>query len=162
MPKKYAAGTTISVEKSKGDISKLLREWGCERIAWEEDFKEGHIALLFVWRRDGQAYAARLEIKILTEEQARKDPANMDRRTEEPSEARVRDAVARAGRSEMRLLLLWLKAAFAAVDAGIISADIVFLPFFVVRSGQTVSDVVRPNLHNLISGKTSFKQLTTE
>ncbi len=160
MPKKYAATTTVTIEKSKGDISKLLRDWGCERIAWEEDYKHGYIALLFVWSKEEQSYAARLQITIPTETQLRGDPQNADGRTGKPNENKTRLAVERAGRSEMRLLLLWLKAAFAAVDAGIIEADVVFLPFLVVRDGQTVSDVVRRNLPALISGQTNFKQLT--
>jgi hypothetical protein len=160
MRKKYAEKTSVTVEKSKGDISKLLRDWKCDRIAWEEDFEKGHIALLFVWKKDTQPYAARLEIKIPTEVQIRKRPECLNKKTGQPNEGAVRKCIESAGRSEMRLLLLWLKAAFAAIDAGIIPADIVFMPFFVVRDGQTVSDVVRPNLPALISGKTSFKQLT--
>lgn len=145
-PKKYAEGTSVPVEKSKGEIDRLLRDWGCDRILWEDDFRNGTVALSFVWSRQGNSYAARLSIKMPTEKEIRERPSVRDGRNGRVNENRVKDAIEKNGRPEMRLLLLWLKAAFNAVEAGILDPRVVFLPFFVNEKGQTVADIVIPAL----------------
>lgn len=157
--RKYADGTTVSVGKSKDEITRLLRDWGADRVAWQEDFTNGSILLGFVWTKDGQQYGARIEVHLMTEKEIREAPENLDMRTNKPSEARVRQALERHGRSEMRLLLLWLKAAFNAVEAGIVKPETLFMPFFVTSSGETVADVVLPNLPTFVAGKFDMKRL---
>lgn len=160
MPKrKFAEGTSVPVAKSKEDIAKLLREWGADRVAWQEDFKKGDIFLGFVWTKDDKQYGCRLHVSLRTEKAVREDPDNLDRRTGDVNENRVREALNRAGRSELRLLLLWLKAAFNAIDAGIVDAETLFLPFFITGNGETVADVVMPNLPSLVQGNFDMKRL---
>lgn len=153
MPKKYAEGTTVPITKSRGDIDRLLRDWGCDRIAWEEDFRAGVIALRFVWTKDEQSYAAKLTVRLPTEADIRARREVRDGRNGRINENKVKLALERNGRPEMRLLLLWLKAAFNAVEAGILDPQVMFLPFFVNAEDQTVSEVIVPNLPQLMSGK---------
>lgn len=58
----------------------------------------------------------------------------------------------RAGRHEHRVLLLWLKAALNAVEAGLVDPASIFLSFLVGRDGRTVADVALPKLPSLIGG----------
>lgn len=155
MPRKFAQGTSVPVAKSKGEIDKLLKNWGCDRISWEEDLRDGFISLRFVWTREGHSYAARLSLSVPTEASIRSGPMAKDGRTGKVNENKVRDLLERTGREEMRLLLLWLKAAFHAVEAGILDPRVVFLPFFVNEKDETVADVIIPRLE----GGSFFKQL---
>lgn len=157
--RKYAEGTTVPVGKSKDDITKLLREWGADRVAWQEDFKNGVILLGFVWTKDTRQFGARIEVRLMTEKEIREAPENLDKRTHKPSEVRIAQALERQGRSEMRLLLLWLKAAFNAVEAGIVTPETLFMPFFITVDGETVADVILPNLPSLVEGRFDMKRL---
>jgi hypothetical protein len=56
-----------------------------------------------------------------------------------------------SGQQEFRILLLWLKAAFNAVDAGIIKAEEIFLPFLESRNGQTVGEMITKQLPALLT-----------
>lgn len=153
MPKKYAEGTSVPVAKSKGDIDKLLREWGCDRIAWEEDFRNGTISLRFIWSKEAMSFAARLTVKLETDKEIRERPEVLDKRNGSVNENKVRALLERNGRAEMRLLLLWLKAAFNAVEGGLLDAQTIFLPFFVNKDDETVSDIIVPALPQLMSGQ---------
>lgn len=152
MPKSYAAETTIPIGKSKVDIDKLLREWGCDRIMWEEDLRTGAITLRFVWTSSGNRYAAKLMVRIAGEDVIRRRDSVLDKRTGRVNENKLRHELERAGRSEMRILLLWLKAAFNAVEAGLMKAEELFLPFFVTKDDVTVAETIIPNLPALMSG----------
>lgn len=159
MPKKYAAQTSIPVGKSKGEIDKLLREWGCTRIGWEENVKTGEVVLRFVWSKDQNVYAAKMVVKIPDEKSIRARPEVLNERTGKPSDIRVAKALEAAGRSELRILLLWLKAAFNAVEMGLTTAEIIFLPFFMMPDDQTVGDVIVPKLPALMAGAPGLKLL---
>lgn len=153
MRRKYAEGTAIPISKSKADIDKLLRDWGCDRIAWDEDFRNGTISLRFIWSKDAVSFAARLTVKLETDKEIRERPEVLDKRNGSVNENKVRALLERNGRAEMRLLLLWLKAAFNAVEGGLLDAQTIFLPFFVNKDDETVSDIIVPALPQLMSGQ---------
>jgi hypothetical protein len=56
------------------------------------------------------------------------------------------------GKKEHRLLLLWIKAAFNAIEAQIIYPEILFLPFFEGKDGHTVGEIAMERLPELLSG----------
>lgn len=144
--RKYAQGTSVPVAKTKGEIDKMLREWGCDRIVWEDDFRAGVVTLRFVWTFLDRPFAARLQVNLPTEADVRESRAARDGRSGKVNETKVARIMDRAGREEMRLLLLWLKAAFNATEAGILDPRVVFLPFFENDRGETVADLVIPKL----------------
>jgi hypothetical protein len=53
---------------------------------------------------------------------------------------------------EHRVLLLWIKAAFNAVEAGIVTAEQIFLPFLEGADGKTVSEIAIPRMAELTRG----------
>jgi len=153
--KRYAQDTSVPVGRSRGEIDALLRRWGAKGVQWTDDFDEGKVALRFAWTHEGSQYMARFNINLPSEDELRKQAID-GRSTNYGQGGRVSEAklekLRRArGQAEHRLLLFWLKAAFNAVEAGIISAEALFLPFLEGRDGKTVAEVAVPKLSELLS-----------
>lgn len=125
MAKRYASETKVSVARSRAEIEKLLRNWGADAIRWTDHWRESAMVLEFLWRHEEADYLARFRMEI-----------------EEGSGAQV----------EHRILLLWLKGCFNAVEAGLVEAEVIFLPFLVGTDGQTVAQAALPRLRMLLEG----------
>lgn len=154
--RKYAQDTTVPVSKSREEISALLQQWGCDGVQWSDGFSDGRVTLRFRWSRANPAgiesYVARISVQLPTRDQLAKSPQVKDGRTGHVSDKKLAEAIQKLGRSEHRLILLWLKAAFNAVDAGIIEASAIFLPFLEGKDGVTVHERVAPQLEAFASG----------
>ncbi len=152
---RFAEGTSVSMGKSRGEIDDLLRAWGCNGVSWLDDYEAGAVQLQFRWVRDDAAgarltYLARFTLKLPTDDDLRSRA--IDGRTKRFSQNKLDQLRKANGQTEHRILLLWLKAAFNAVDAGIVEAAVLFLPFLVGQDGQTVADVAVPKLAKLLRG----------
>jgi len=123
----FASQTTVPVSQTRGEIDFLLRQWGCKGIQWTDNFENGMVLLRFAWTFQKNPYMARLVLQSTQNEQENKQ--------------------------RHRVLLLWLKAAFNAVDAGIVKAEEVFLPFLEVKEGQTLGEITLKQLPALMSGR---------
>lgn len=146
----YAQGTSVPIGKTRAAIDELLRRWRCDAIRWADHFAEGLVRLEFIWTRDGVQYLARLELRL-------PDDATLRRRARHAQTGAFLDSKydrlrSECGRQEHRIMLLWLTAAFNAVDAGLVSAETIFLPFLVGRDGQTVAEAALPRLPELLRG----------
>lgn len=149
--RRYAQDTSVSVGRSRGEIDDLLREWNCDGIRWTDDYRTGRVRLEFLWSRDAAQYLARFDLRLPGEEELRRKA--IDLRTRKVSEVKqLKKAREAAGRHEHRVLLLWLKAALNAVEAGLVDPAAIFLPFLVGSDGQTFADVALPKLPALING----------
>jgi hypothetical protein len=115
--------------------------------------------LRFFWEYESQAFAARFVIAFPDDAVLREEC--VDGRTGGFSQAKYDKAVKRVGMVEHRELALLIKAIFVAVEAGIISAEEVFLPFLEDDSGATVAQVVLPQLAKMTTGLKAGKLLTT-
>ncbi len=150
-PRRYADDTQVPISRSRYELDELLRRWGAEGVQWTDDWANGKITLRFVWPRENQRYAARFDVRL-------PNPAEIRERlqtyggTNTQREQRIRRELEGRGRAEMRLLVLWIKAALNAVAGGIVDAETVFLPFLEGRDGQTVAEVARPRLPALLGG----------
>lgn len=152
--RRFAQDTTVPISRSRGEVDELLRGWGAEGVQWTDEWGAGKVTLRFVWPKGGGRYQARLSLTLPTDDAIRALPSSKigpswNRRV---SEARVRDAIAARGKREHRLLLLWLKAAFNAVDAGLVAAEVIFLPFLEGRDGETVAERALPRMADLLVG----------
>lgn len=132
-------------------VAEVLRRWGCKQIGWMDDFEAGRIALQFVWHYDGQDFVARFAIQLPTEDELRRAARRAGSWNDAPLLGKLEKLRGARGRVEHRQLLLWLKAAFNAVDAGIIRAEQVFLPWLVTRDGRTVAERALPELSALLA-----------
>lgn len=146
--RRYAQKTMVAVVQSRGEIDKLLRQWGCDMIQWTDEFDEDRVTLRFVWNHDDRKYMARFSLGI--------EPIDMETvqnyKTGGVAEGKLAKAQANRGKQEHRLLLLWLKAALNAVDANLIDAATLFLPFLEDSEGRTVAEVALPRLAQLPGG----------
>lgn len=151
--RRYAEGTSVAVSKSRGEVDKLLREWGADAIQWSDEFKAATATLRFIWTYDENEYLARFTIKLPAEEELKKGA--VDGRTGRVSQTKMETLLRTRGRQEHRILLLWLKAALNAVDCGIVSAEAIFLPFMEGKDGRTVAEIAVPKMAQLLTGSAS-------
>lgn len=152
--RRFAEDTSVSVGRSRGEIDDLLRKWGCAAISWSDNFEQGWAQLSFAWKRDADLYLAKFRIKIADEKALREKAQKLARqprrqRTAEQFYEQIREGI---GKQEHRVLCLWIKAALNAVDAGIVPAEAIFLPWLVGRDGRTVGEVALPRLPSLLQG----------
>lgn len=148
--KRYASNTNVAIAKSRAEIDRLLRDWGADAIQWSDDFKHDKVMLRFLWTWERQQYVARFTIGLPT---AQDLSANaVDGRSGEVSDRKLNTLMRERGKSEHRILALWLKGVFNAVDAGIVTAETIFLPFFEGHDGKTMAEVALPRLPDLLSG----------
>ncbi len=124
MSRRYASNTSVPVARSRGAIDTLLRDWGCKRIAWEDDFEKCQATLRFVWEHQGADFPARF---VLQMEEGAQDQ-----------------------RSAHRVLFNWLKGSLNAVHDGIVSAEALFLPWLEDPTGKTVAEAILPRIQELI------------
>jgi hypothetical protein len=148
--RKFAEDTTVPIQRSRAEIDKLLRDWGVEGIAWQDDFANDHVQLRFVWANGGEKYLARVGIKLPGRKSLEDDA--LDGRTLRVNENKMRKLLDARGKREHRLLALWLKATLNAVDAGLIKAEELFLPFLEGKDGYTVAEMTIEKLPMLLSG----------
>ena len=151
--RRFAEETSVPISRSRGEIDKLLRDWGATGIQWTDQFDLDCVTLQFIWPRDEERYMARFSVGLPSEQKLA--PHAVDGRSGRTSERKLAALLVNRGRREHRVLLLWLKAALNAVDAGIVSAETIFLPFLVGRDGRTVAEVAVPRLSQLIGGDAS-------
>jgi len=149
--KKFAESTNVTPEESKSSINHILKQWGVRGIQWSEIFDENKVVLQFLWSPDGmeQHYMARMAITLPTDDQLREEAKHKrSGRVIEEKFERLKD---QRGWREHRVLHIFLKGAFEAIDNGIITAEQLFLPWLVGRDGRTVGEVVGPQLPALMN-----------
>lgn len=150
MKRKYAEKTTVPIAKSRGEIDKLLRSWGALGVQWTDEFEAGRMALRFTWVHDETRYQARFLVDLEATEDIREQSHHLH--TGAFSRNKFEKAMDARGRQEHRMLLLLLKAAFNAVDAGVMSAEQFFLPWIEDATGQTVAEQILPEMKKLLTG----------
>lgn len=137
--KKPYAGTTVSVDISKARITKLLREYGAEGVAWMDNFQTGAVNLRFVVTRDdGRATAYSITPAAFKEEHRSWDPV------------KGKESVVTAPNwpRALRLLEAWVKTKLESVAFGLTEMEEEFLAQTVVRDAHgeetTVGELVIP------------------
>ncbi len=142
MPRRFAQDTSVSVEKSRAEIEKLLRQHGATGFmsGWTDDI--AHTAFEMKGRR------IRFVLRL---------PRPSDKQfTQTKRGIRARDISNRlweqACRSSWRALLLVIKAKLEAVQAGISVFDDEFLAHIVMPDGRTVGEQIKPNIELAYKG----------
>lgn len=135
---RYASNTEVSSDSSRMEIERTLRRYGAEQFMNGWDPNRAIVAFVIHGRQ------VRFILPM---------PDPNDRRfTHTPTRGTPRSATARAAeyeqaiRQSWRALNLVIKAKLEAVEAGIVSFDLEFMPHFVLPDGSTVADVVLPNI----------------
>lgn len=130
MPK-YAASTSVPIERSKGEIEKTLNRYGIEEFFYGTSPRGAGIGFVHKGRT--------VKMNVPT-------PNKDDYRTENQWK--------QAQRQRWRILLLAIKACLEAVDCGLWDFDDVFLAHTCLPTGETIGDSLRPKVeHWITSGK---------
>jgi hypothetical protein len=131
---RYAAGTEVPTDRSRGEIEKTLRRYGANQFAYAWD--EGHAIIGFT------AHNRQVRFVIPLPD-AEDDEFTLTDTGRQRSATAAADAYERAVRQRWRVLALVVKAKLEAVAAGLVSFEDEFLAFTVLPGGVTVADTVR-------------------
>jgi hypothetical protein len=145
--RRYAQGTSVGVSRSREAIDRILREWGAQGVQWTDEFvPDRKVLLRFIWMYEDVRLTARFCLHC---DRARLEDAAVDNRSGKTSPAKLEKLLNTWGSESHRLLLLFLKGAMFAVDAGLIKAEQIFMPFFEDRDGNVVGEMMIQRLKDL-------------
>lgn len=137
----FAAGTTVSVAKSKAEIEDLLTRYGADGFAYAQDQSKAAIIFSVLGRR------VRFILPIPSKDDKRFTHRKgrsglMEKRTEIQSLAEWEQEHRRLWRA----LALVIKAKLEAVRSGIVTFENEFLAHIVMPNGRTVGEDIAPVL----------------
>jgi hypothetical protein len=135
---RYAKGTEVSSERSRGEIERVLSRYGAEKFAYFSGAE--HAAIAFVVR--GRAVRMRLSLP---------NPQSFTKGKSRKFEAARKEWEA-ACRQSWRCLLLVVKAKLEAIESGIATFEDEWLAYLVLADGRTVGERVAPQLDRILSG----------
>ena len=138
---RYAATTSVSVEKSRSEIESILQRYGCEEFAYRTDRKSAQIAFRMNERM------LRFDIKLPNPDSKEFTHSNHTH-ARERSEAQAFKAWEQACRQRWRALALVIKAKLEAVDSGITSFDVEFMAHTIVPGGKVFHEVALPQIED--------------
>lgn len=147
MAKKAYSNTKVSVSKSREDIEYILRKWEVTGVSWFDDYQEGITILRFKWERDDRVFVAKFPLQVESDEKL--EGLAIDGRNGQFSEKKFERLQKERGKREHRLLYMFLKNTFEAVNDGIIRAENVFLPWLEDAKGFTVAERLGPIMGRL-------------
>jgi hypothetical protein len=135
---RYAEGTDVSSERSRGEIERTLTRYGAQQFMYGYDSTRAIVGFQINERQ------VRFVLP-LPDRAARRFTHTPSRNT--PRSAAQRDAeYDKAVRQKWRALALVIKAKLEAVESGIVTFDAEFLPHLVLPNGRTVADEVVPQI----------------
>lgn len=134
----FASQTSVTEERSRAEIERLLRKYGASRFGTMTDFDSRKAVVQFIW----SGIAVQMEIAL-------PDPKDARFRMT-PARRRVRSVQAQAEeyeaevRRKWRCLALAIKAKLVAVDDGIATFESEFMPYMVAADGVTLGQKLLP------------------
>lgn len=138
----YAAGTTVSAERSKAEIETILKKYGAKEFV--SGWTETEAAIVFT----AHSRRIRFTLKIPPIEQFKKGVKwNVEREFSDDEATRMQDQEVRR---RWRALGLVIKAKLEAVESQVKTFEEEFLSYIVEpNSGRTVGEILIPRLDNL-------------
>lgn len=124
------SGSTVDAYKTKGQIDRLLREYGCEAAQWTEDFENNVLELRFIAEVEYQGQKRKLGVKLVP-------PLFMQTRsTWNATKGRHEKKEAPNFSQSMRVLFWYVKAKLAAVAYGVRPFEEEFLSDIIIHDEQ--------------------------
>jgi hypothetical protein len=135
----YAVGTRVSAERTRIEIERILRRYGCSQFqsGWDEPSLTAHVG----FQRGLALIRILVPIPDPTSQEFTLSPAGR-RRTKESAE----QAHSAEERRRWRALLLVIKAKLEAVETGISTLEAEFLSHMVLPNGLTFGEWAVPQL----------------
>ncbi|MEW6223224.1 MAG: hypothetical protein AB1627_01205 [Chloroflexota bacterium] len=133
MARRFAEGTAVSVDSSRGEITGILAKHGVERMAWAHE-PEGDV---LTFELGGHRYLFRIAKPTAAEVQARDGgqytyPHNVDWTAKAAAEWRRR--------WRANVLLLKAKLEFAEGEASTVIREL--MPYALLRDGRTLEEAI--------------------
>jgi hypothetical protein len=135
----YAKQTTVSPEKSRGEIERILTRYGAQKFMY--GWQGGSAIIAF--ESSGRRIRFVLPLPIAIE---RGPKGRKVRNTQEATE--------RETRQRWRALALCIKAKLEAVSSNIASFEDEFLPYTVLPNGMTVGEYIQPQIERAYETQT--------
>ena len=150
MPTKYAEGTGVSPDRSREEISNLLKKFGARNFTYG-DIEEKNAAVI-AFKLNERSY--RFLINFPRLEDFKFTPSQRRRSPEQTQVAQMQ-----AVREHWRAMVMVVKAKLIAVENRIESFEEAFLNYTVMPNGQTVQEWLEPQLEAAIKNKKMPPQL---
>lgn len=138
---RYAANTSVSVERSRAEIEAILVRYGASSFMYGWDGNGAMIAFV-VNAAAGQQRQVRFHLPLPSRDEKRFMQHSRGRRTAEAAEGLWEQAC----RQRWRALALVVKAKLEAVESGIATFEDEFLAYIMLPEGQTVGQWIGPQL----------------
>jgi len=150
--------TTVAVSKSAEQIRKLLMDHDADSFALLEQYRDNVVGVQFSFKNLPVEFRIHLDnlVAIRLEE---KPWSSRMRRSEETYTRAVEE---KAKQVAMRILAHHLKAAFLAIEYGLVEFEDVFLSKFLMRDGKTIGEIVVPNLEAVVKAPGLLAKGVTE
>lgn len=145
----FAARTQVSVGKSRNEIEELLLKAGATGFVSGWDSQTGRHVIEFKVPALDSVRVIRLEVPLpgLEDREVTHTPTGNER------DRSQRDAVwDQLCRQRWRQMKLILQAKLEAIEVGITTIEREFLADLVMPNGQTLSQVISPQLNNALQG----------
>lgn len=139
----FAEGTTVSVEKSRAEIEKLITRYGATSTA----FMTAPGRAIVCFEANGRRIMFELKLPDIAEKQFLRDG-----RGSTLSPIKRAEKWEQACRQRWRALALVIKAKLEAVESGITTFEDEFLAHIVMPDGQTVATHIKPRIAEAYDG----------
>jgi len=133
---RYAENTSVSVEKSKAEIERILQRYGAEQFISGWDQIRAFIAFRMMDRQ------VKFIITLPDQEEYKTTPSGRRSRNRDSQ----LKAWEQACRQRWRALSLVIKAKLEAVESGITTFEDEFLAHIVLPNGQTAGEFIKPQI----------------
>jgi len=141
---RYANTTSVSVDKSRDEIEKILIRYGADEFGYMRKKDYVIVGFKFINRN------IRFVVPIPSHEAFETTETGRER-----SKSSANAAYEQAIKQRWRALALLIKAKLEAVDSNIGHFEEEFLPYIVLPNGKTVAETILPNVEEMYStGKT--------
>lgn len=140
---RYAANTTVSVERSRAEIETVLTKYGATKFAYFSEDMKACIAFEIHEKR----IRFLLPLPDKREDQFRFRKHYASRKLNTPEQQH--NVWEQACRQRWRALALAIKAKLEWIETGIVTVEEEFLPYIVTANGKTVAEMVMPQLERL-------------
>ena len=138
MSSRYAENTSVSVEKSKAEIERILQRYGADAFSYATDQERAVVQ----FRMAGKIVRLQLTMPDRNDEEFQYTPSRGYKR--EPNAASK--AWEQACRQRWRALALVIKAKLEAVETGITTFEEEFLSSIVLPDNSTVAQFMIPQV----------------
>ena len=134
-PIPYAKATSGAA--ARDEISRMLRQFGCESVGFMDDFDENSVLLAF--RHRGRQIQLKASARGWAAMLLRAHPWSTKRRGKTRADYE-RAALMQGSVAVNSILRDWVKGQLTAVECGMMPFESVWLPYMLTNDGQTLSE----------------------